>query len=148
MVYIKNNKGYALKFKFTADDGEVQYDFDCERIYSDTGRIATDGITELSEADFAKLKTCETFNKYLNKGFISVVNGKVSGEAAAQKEIEKLRAALAAEKAKAEKAEEKAKEAEADVKDLKEKLNGMGKKTATTKKASGKETKPDVTEGF
>ena len=36
MKYIKNNLGYAVSFKVE----EKTYEFDCERIYRDTGRIA------------------------------------------------------------------------------------------------------------
>ena len=134
MKYIKNNLGYAVSFKVE----EKTYEFDCERIYRDTWRIATDGITEVSEEDLEKLNGCEVFVKYLNKGKLSYTSARPEDSALSKAEEENrvLREKLAKMEASEKALEAKVSEAEAEAKNLKDKLNSMGKKTSSKAKAA------------
>lgn len=71
MLYIKNNLKYAVAFKLNKDGKEKRFEFDCLRIFQDTGNIATTGVTPISEEDFDALyKNSKVFKDHIDKGYI------------------------------------------------------------------------------
>lgn len=71
MLYIKNNLKYAVAFKLNKDGKEKRFEFDCLRIFQDTGNIATTGVTPISEEDFDELyKNSKVFKDHIDKGYI------------------------------------------------------------------------------
>ena len=71
MLYIKNNLKYAVAFKLSKDGKEKRFEFDCLRIFQDTGNIATTGVTPISEEDFDELyKNNKVFKDHIDKGYI------------------------------------------------------------------------------
>lgn len=71
MLYIKNNLKYAVAFKLNKDGKEKRFEFDCLRIFQDTGNIATTGVTPIAEEDFDALyKNSKVFKDHIDKGYI------------------------------------------------------------------------------
>ena len=83
MKYFKNNKSYALAFrKGDGVNGEL-FEFDCLRVYTDTGNIATTGITAIEDEDFELLKKNKAFAQMFEKkgsGLSLVDESQVTGE--------------------------------------------------------------------
>jgi hypothetical protein len=76
MKYFKNNKSYALSFrKGEGINGEL-VEFDCLRVYTDTGNIATTGITKVSEEDLEELKKNKMFLRALKDKELEEVDEK------------------------------------------------------------------------
>lgn len=68
MKFFKNTKNYALAFrKGEGTNGEL-VDFDCLRVFIDTGNIATTGVTQITDEDYAEL--CK------NKMFLQAIKDK------------------------------------------------------------------------
>lgn len=144
MKYVKNNLGYSVKFSLGAGTGEKSYSFDCLRIYSDTGNIASEGITAIDDGEYAKLcAECAPFKKFVERGNLVLV-AKPTSSAAQEKakelesENKKLKAQLAeANKGLTErtdkKSQEKAKKLENENKSLKEQLEALKKESAQLK---------------
>ena len=77
MKYIKNTLDYSIKFKARRDNNDVEFSFDCFRIYKDTGNVATSGVTPISDEDYTWLyENVKQFAKFINEGIL--VNSKKS----------------------------------------------------------------------
>lgn len=169
MKYIKNTLGYAVSFKLNQGGKEKKFIFDCFRIYTDTGNVATTGITPIADEDYALLlKENVPFKKFVESGVLvnskkseaNSVAGKIDDltkeNEALKNELEKAKKSLGTgetEETKKLKEENKAKDDE--IADLKAKLEAMSKKgkqsgkTATSDKASDdKDSDKDDTAGF
>ena len=161
MKYILNTGRYARGFTIVKPNGklnrEVKITLDRRRLYTDTGNVATTGITAISDEDFELLQKNEAFAQMFkdeSNGLSLVDESMVTGEtdkraSELEEENRKLREELAEAKAKAKKKSDKTEDAEAIqlIKDenakLKAQLEGLsGKKDKEDKK----EVKED--EGF
>lgn len=144
MKYVKNNMGFSLKFTLGTGTAEHSYSFDCERIYSDTGNVASDGITALDDSTYKKLcDECVQFKKMVERGSLSLVS-KPAGSAAQEKakELESENAKLKKQLAEATsaltestggKASAKEKKLADENKTLKEQLEALKKESAELK---------------
>ena len=101
MKYIKNNLDYAVSFSVMDGTKERKFEFDCRRIYSDTGNVATTGVTAMEDADLDYLyKNCKQFKSFFDRGDLSKTS-KEGANAVANKideltrENEKLKEQLA-----------------------------------------------------
>lgn len=155
MKYIKNNLDYAVSFSVMDGAKERKFEFDCRRIYSDTGNVATTGITAMEDADFDYLyKNCKQFKAFFDRGDLSKTS-KEGANAVANKvdeltrENEKLKEQLAQKQKEA--SGEKTAELEAknkkqanEISDLKKQLEALKKE----KKGDKADDKADETEGF
>ena len=76
MKYFKNNLDYALSFrKGEGVNGEL-VEFDCLRVYTDTGNIATTGVTKISDEDYAELQKNKMFLRAVEDGELKEVDEK------------------------------------------------------------------------
>lgn len=155
MKYIKNNLDYAVSFSVMDGAKERKFEFDCRRIYSDTGNVATTGVTAMEDADFDYLyKNCRQFKAFFDRGDLSKTS-KEGANAVANKvdeltrENEKLKEQLAQKQKEA--SGEKTAELEAknkkqanEISDLKKQLEALKK----AKKGDKADDKADETEGF
>lgn len=155
MKYIKNNLSYAVSFSVMDGTKEKKFEFDCRRIYSDTGNVATTGITAMEDADFNYLyENCKQFKAFFDRGDLSKTS-KEGANAVANKvdeltrENEKLKEQLAQKQKEA--SGEKTAELEAknkkqanEISDLKKQLEALKKE----KKGNKADDKADETEGF
>ena len=155
MKYIKNNLDYAVSFSVMDGAKEKKFEFDCLRIYSDTGNVATTGVTAMEDADFDYLyKNCKQFKAFFDKGDLSKTS-KEGANAVANKvdeltrENEKLKEQLTQKQKEA--SGEKTAELEAknkkqanEISDLKKQLEALKK----AKKGDKADDKADETEGF
>ena len=66
MKYIKNTGRYAIAFPITKNNREVKIELDRRRLYTDTGNIATTGITPVEEEDLKELKKIKMLS--INEG--------------------------------------------------------------------------------
>ena len=72
MKYIRNNLDYAVVFSLREGAKEKRFEFDCLRIYSDTGNVASSGVTAVDDMDFDKLySSCRQFKSFVDKGVLS-----------------------------------------------------------------------------
>lgn len=122
MKYFKNTKNYALSFrKGEGVNGEL-FEFDCLRIYRDTGNIATTGITQVSDEDLAELQKNKMFlNALKDKELVEVDEKELRSDSdklqAKEEEIKELKKQLKqADSGEAVKELEKAKEENASLK--------------------------------
>lgn len=77
MKYIKNTLDYAVSFKLNQGGKEKKFIFDCFRIYTDTGNVATTGVTPIADEDYELLlKENAPFKKFIESGIL--VNSKKS----------------------------------------------------------------------
>ena len=155
MKYIKSNLDYAVSFSVMDGTKERKFEFDCRRIYSDTGNVATTGVTAMEDADFDYLyKNCKQFKAFFDRGDLSKTS-KEGANAVANKvgeltrENEKLEEQLAQKQKEA--SGEKTAELEAknkkqanEISDLKKQLEALKKAKADDKA----DDKADETEGF
>lgn len=151
MLYIKNNMKYAVAFKAKKNNREVKFDFDCLRIFKDTGNIATTGVTPIAEEDYELLyKESPVFKDHVDKGFLTKtketgatsVAGKIDS---LEKENEVLKKQLAEKTKEASTATtEELTEAKAENESLKAQLESLKKKNKKTKT----EAQVDESEGF
>ena len=139
MLYIKNNKQYALKFVVVRENREVPFVFDCFRRYRDTGNIVTTGVTPLNEGDFDYLyKNVPAFKKAFDTGMLSKTTESGATQVANQitaleKENEVLKQELVRQK------EEMASLVPEDVQKLQEENNNMKKELEALKKKQKKQ---------
>ena len=73
MKYIKNTGRYAVAFVIVLNNREVKVDIDRRRLYVDTGRIATDGITPVDDKVLAELQKQDFFNKKVDSGEFQIL---------------------------------------------------------------------------
>ena len=155
MKYIKNNLDYAVSFSVMDGAKERKFEFDCRRIYSDTGNVATTGITAMEDADFDYLyKNCKQFKAFFDRGDLSKTS-KEGANAVANKvdeltrENEKLKEQLAQKQKEA--SGEKTAELEAKNKKQANEISSLKKQLEALKKAKADDKaddKADETEGF
>lgn len=157
MKYILNEGRYARAFVIEKANGalkrEVRIELDRLRRYTDTGNIATTGITAIEDDDYALLEKNEAFAKMLKdpKSGLSLVDesrvtGNVDKRASElEEENKKLREQLkeAEKKAETNKDEEAVQKIKDENAKLKAKLEALTKKG---KKADKDEQSED--EGF
>ena len=155
MKYIKNNLDYAISFEVKNETGRAKkFEFDCKRIYQDTGNIATTGVTAIEDEDFIFLmEKCPQFKKFFDESMLSKTS-KEGANAVANKideltaENEKLKAQLEQKKKEAN-GEELAKikkeneDKEATISDLKAQLEALKKNKKSGKKSAETEETPD-----
>lgn len=156
MKYIKNNLDYSVKFTVERNGKRREYFFDCFRTYSDTGNVATTGVTPIDDAEYSDLyANVKVFKKFVDNGSLSLtkkseansVASKIDDLAKENKELkEQLRkkteeaATATSEETEKLKADNKAKEDE--IADLKRQLEA-----AKTAKANKKGNTEGSTEG-
>lgn len=156
MKYIKNNSDKDLLFKTKKGNLEVEFVFPCFTVFTDTGNVASTGVTEISEADYNLLLTGNRmFKSFVEKGIFTESKKDVTPKAAdtmkaMQKENEKLKKDLQKAKKEAEEAAKKAKEAvengeSEDLEKLKEENKSLKKQLEDLAAQSKTETS---TEGF
>lgn len=75
MKYVLNKGRYALSFTVIKNGLDFKIAFDKRRFYLDTGNLATSGITEVTDEDFAELKKNEDFKRLLGNGTFEEVDG-------------------------------------------------------------------------
>lgn len=135
-MFIQNTGRYALAFTIEENGRERRIDFDRRRIYLDTGNIATNGVTEITDEQFEKLNKIPFFTKQFKNGaFKKVEKIETADEAQAlikekDKEIAKLKKALEKSDSKKEiEAKDAAiKEKDDEINSLKAKLESLTKK--------------------
>lgn len=141
MKYFKNTKSYALAFrKGESVNGEL-VDFDCLRVYTDTGNIATTGITQISEEDFAELQKNKMFLRAIeDKELVEVDEKEVKSDAdkvkAKDTEIKELKEKL--KKAEGGKAVEELEKAKKDNEAKDDEIKSLKKQLEALKKADKK----------
>lgn len=156
MKYIKNTGRYAIAFPITKNNREVKIELDRRRLYTDTGNIATTGITPVEEEDLKELKKIKRFNDMVEKGELSILEesevrtpdgNKIKALEEKNKELEKK--LKEAEKADVKKVEEEKKALADENASLRAQLEKLAKSNKNKDKADEKadETKVD-TEGF
>ena len=155
MKYIKNNLDYAVSFSVMDGTKDKKFEFDCRRIYSDTGNVATTGVTAMEDADFDYLyKNCKQFKAFFDRGDLSKTS-KEGANAVANKvdeltrENEKLKEQLAQKQKEA--SGEKTAELEAKNKEQANEISSLKKQLEALKKAKKDDKaddKADETEGF
>lgn len=159
MKYIKNTGRYAIAFVITKNNREFRLELDKRRIFTDTGNIATTGITPVEDGDLEELKKIKRFNTMVEKEELTILDesevktpeeNKIKALEEKNRELEqKLKEA---ENADVKKVEEEKKALADENESLKAQLEALTK----GKKGKGKDTdeeakdeKADVdTEGF
>lgn len=151
MKYIKNNLDYAVSFSVMDGAKEKKFEFDCRRIYSDTGNVATTGVTAMEDADFDFFyKECKQFKDFFDRGDLSKTSKEGANAVANKvdkltKENEKLKEQLAQKQKEA--SGEKTTELEAKTKKQADEISGLKKQLEALKKGKA-DSKADETEGF
>ena len=159
MKYIKNNLDYAISFSVMDGAKEKKFEFDCHRIYSDTGNVATTGVTAMEDTDFDYLyKNCKQFKTFFDKGDLSKTSKEGANAVANKvdeltKENEKLKKQLVQKQKEA--SGEKTAELEAknkkqadEISDLKKQLEALKRAKKGGKADDKVDDKVDETEGF
>lgn len=146
-MFIKNNRDFSVALTVTKDGKDKQFVFDCFRQYSDTGNVATTGITEISDEDFKWLSAnCKQFSKLIEEGKFTKTDMPSNEESeGAKKQAEKLKAENKALKEKAKQIEDEAKKAKAELNDVKSQLESLKK---GSKEADAKDAEESSPEGF
>lgn len=135
-MFIQNTGRYALAFTIEENGRECRVEFDRRRIYLDTGNIATNGVTEITDEQFEKLNKIPFFEKQFKNGnFKKVEKIETADDAQSlikekDKEIAKLKKALEKSDSKKEIAAKDAaiKEKDDEINSLKAKLESLTKK--------------------
>lgn len=135
MKYVKNNGRYAFAYTYNKGALPMKVEFDRQRIYMDTGNIATTGITAIADDVFEALQENKAFVKAMKEGILELVDKpNTSTEAEAevarlraeneklQKKLNKDNSAKTIEKLEAEKAQ-----LEKDTADMKAQLESLAK---------------------
>ena len=69
IIYVKNNKKYPVSFSVKKDGRDQVFEFDCYRVYSDTGNVATTGYTPIEKADYDwLLANVKVFDNLVKRG--------------------------------------------------------------------------------
>lgn len=116
MKYIKNNSDKDLLFKVKKGNLEVEFVFPCFTVFTDTGNVASTGVTEISEEDYnLLLADNRMFKSFVEKGIFTESKKDVTPKAAdtmkaMQKENEELKKDLLKAQKEAKEATKKAKE--------------------------------------
>ena len=151
MKYILNTGRYARGFTIVKPNGklnrEVKITLNRRRLYTDTGNVATTGITAISDEDFELLQKNEAFAQMFkdkSNGLTLVDESMVTGEtdkraSELEEENKRLREELAEAKAKKESDKNEDAEAVQKIKDENAKLKAQ-LEALTAKKPADKET--------
>ena len=152
MKYILNTGRYARGFTIEKPNGnlkrEVKITLDRRRLYTDTGNVATTGITAISDEDFELLQKNEAFVSMFKDpatGLSLVDESMVTGEVDKRaSDLEEENKKLRAELEEARKSVEENKDAKAvkKIKDENAKLKAQ-LEALTAKKSDEKEEKSD-----
>lgn len=157
MKYIKNKLDHSICFKVMRNNKEETFSFDCFRTYSDTGNVASTGVTPISESDYEYLYTnLKVFKNFVDTGKLvntskaeaNSVAGKLADYA---KENEALKKELAETKKELGTGEsKKLQEKDNEITKLKEELENLkkGKKSKAGKAESEKSDDTEVNGGF
>ena len=165
MKYILNTGRYARGFTIVKPNGklnrEVKITLDRRRLYTDTGNVATTGITAISDEDFELLQKNEAFAQMFkdkSNGLTLVDESMVTGEtdkraSELEEENKKLREELAKAKKQSDKNEDaeavqKIKDENAKLKAQLEALNGKKDKEADKADKADKADEKAEDEGF
>lgn len=146
-MFILNTGRIALGFIIKLNGRATTIEFDKRRFYRDTGNMATDGITEISDEVYKELEKQDFFKEQFEKGLFKEVEDPTKTGADAVKakdaEIAKLKKELASEKKKntTKELEDKDKE----IKSLKEKLETLSAKSSDKDET---EKTAELSEGF
>ena len=133
MKYVKNNGRYAFAYTYTKGALPMKVEFDRQRIYMDTGNIATTGITAIADDVLEALQENKAFVKAMKEGILELVdkpNTSTEDEVARlraeneklQKKLNKDNSAKIIEKLEAEKVQ-----LEKDKADMKAQLESLAK---------------------
>lgn len=151
MLYVKNNMQYAISFKVKKNGRDTKFEFDCLRVFRDTGNIATTGVTPIADEDFELLYTeSKVFKDHVDKGFLSKTKESGATSTASkmnslEKENEVLKKQLAEKTKEASTATTEAlEETKAENESLKAQLEALKKKNKKAKT----EAQVDESEGF
>lgn len=135
MKYIFNGGRYAYTYEIVRNNRPVKMTFDKRRIYMDTGNIATTGITEVSEEDYAVLCKNRRFSEDMKAGILSLTEpSQLETAESKAKALEQENKELKAKLEKTEKAaknsgsDKKLKEKDEEIKSLKARLEAYEKK--------------------
>lgn len=146
MKYIKNKLDFSVCFKAERNGNEETFSFDCFRTYSDTGNIATTGVTPVTEEDFDFLyKNVKTFKAFVDSGKLVSTSKAEANSVAGKlndyvKENEALKKELASVKKELGTGESaKIQEKDIEIANLKKELESLKK----SKSKSAKEKKAD-----
>lgn len=135
MKYVKNTGRYAIAYTYNQGIRDVKVEFDRQRIYRDTGNIATTGITPVEDEVFEALKEGnKLFNKALEEGSLVLVDEDALVPTDRTAALEKENAALKAQIA----SKEDTKKLEEENASLRAQLEALakGKKTKAKKEAA------------
>lgn len=153
MKYIKNTLDYSVTFKLKKGALEEAFEFDCFRIYQDTGNVATTGVTPIAEKNYDALyKENRPFKDFIDTGkLVSVKKSEANTTTGKIDDLSKENEALKAELAEAKKAlgtgeSEESKKLKEDNKAKDEEIASLKEQLEAVKK--GKADKKDETEGF
>lgn len=149
MKYVKNNGRYAKAFTIKRGNAEVKIEFDRLRIYFDTGNIATTGVTEVDDKDYAELEKFPQFKKLFETKEFELTDqpSTLTTEAQiAQLKAENAKLKAANKKEDNKKAEKELKEKEEQLKNKEEEITSLKAKLEALVKTSKKAS--DDTEGF
>ena len=158
MKYILNTGRYARGFTIEKPNGklkrEIKIILNRRRLYTDTGNVATTGITAISDEDFELLQKNEAFAQMFkdeSNGLTLVDESMVTGETDKRaSELEEENRKLREELAKAKKKSDKNEDAEAvqKIKDENDKLKAQLESLTEDKKVDAEAEKADEDEGF
>lgn len=158
MKYVKNNGRYAFAYTYNKGALPMKVEFDRQRIYMDTGNIATTGITAIADDVFEALQENKAFVKTMKERILELVdkpNLSTEDEVARlraeneklQKKLNKDTSAKEIEKLEAEKAQ-----LEKDKADMKAQLEALAKSEEKQNEAPilapAETAKADDSEGF
>ena len=160
MKYILNTGRYARGFTIVKPNGklnrEVKITLDRRRLYTDTGNVATTGITAISDEDFELLQKNEAFAQMFkdkSNGLTLVDESMVTGEtdkraSELEEENRRLREELAEAKAKKESDKNEDAEAVQKIKDENAKLKAQLESLSGKKDKEDKKEVKEEDEGF
>ena len=74
MKYVKNNGRYAFAYTYNKGALPMKVEFDRQRIYMDTGNIATTGITPINDETLEALQENKAFVKAMEEGILELVD--------------------------------------------------------------------------
>lgn len=158
MKYVKNNGRYAFAYTYNKGALPMKVEFDRQRIYMDTGNIATTGITAIADDVFEALQENKAFVEAMKRGILEQVDkpdNSTEDEVAKlraeneklQKKLSKDNSAKEIEKLEAEKAQ-----LEKDKADMKAQLEALAKaeekQSEAPVPAPTEPAKADDSEGF
>ncbi len=151
MKYVLNTGRYAVAFTINKPNGdytrEVKIELDRRRVFTDTGNLATTGITAVEDEDFELLKKNKAFNRLFKEenGFKLISEAEAVGAPDKQtSELEEENKKLKEQLAEAKQAVKESKDAKAVEKikaenaKLKEQLEALTKDKADDEKADAK----------